>query len=89
MPFRPEDVQANRDFFRNKLRAEKQKADVVKKAQGDKDAGDFLLIDARPRDAFAKLHITSAVNAPLNELEALMPQLPKEKELVVYCWNHT
>lgn len=89
MAFSPEDIRANGDFFRNKLRAEKQRADVIKKARGEADAGDFLLIDVRPRDAFAKLHITSALNAPAGELDALMPKLPKDKELVVYCRNHT
>lgn len=51
--------------------------------------GDLVLVDSRPRDAFAKIHIMGAVNLPLAEADALAHLLPKERELVVYCWNHT
>lgn len=89
MPFSPEDVRANRDYFAHKLRAEKQKNDVVKKVQGKPDAGEFLLLDVRPRDAFAKAHITGAFSVPLDELGALAAQLPRDRELVTYCWSDT
>jgi rhodanese-related sulfurtransferase len=29
------------------------------------------------------------VNVPVAELAELAPKLPKDKELVTYCWNHT
>jgi len=67
MPFAPEDIRANRDYFAHKLRAEKQKNDVIKKVKGDPTAGDFLLLDVRPRDAFAKAHIAGAFSAPLED----------------------
>ncbi len=89
MPFSAEDIRANRDYFAHKLRAEKQKNDVIKKVKGEAGAGEFLLLDVRSRDAFAKAHIRGAFSAPLEELDALMAQLPKDRELVTYCWNDT
>ena len=88
MPFSPEDIKANADYFRAKLRAEKQVAGVVAWQKGDPAAGDFILVDSRPRDGFARSHIQGAVSLPLGELDALGGQLPKDRELVVYCWNH-
>lgn len=89
MPFSPEDIQANAAWFRAKLRAEKQKAAVVAWQKREPSPGDFLLVDTRPRDGFAKSHLTGAINLPIDELADLADQLPKDRELVVYCWNHT
>jgi rhodanese-related sulfurtransferase len=89
MAFSQEDLRANREYFAAKLRAERQKADVVKKVKREPDAPDFVLVDTRPREAFAKGHIQGAVSVPLAELRQLAPKLPRDKELVTYCWNHT
>jgi Rhodanese-like domain len=89
MAFSREDIRANREYFANKLRAEKQKNDVIKRVKGEPGAGEFLLLDVRPRDAFAKAHIRGAFSAPLEELGALTAQLPQDRELVTYCWNDT
>jgi rhodanese-related sulfurtransferase len=84
--FGPADVEANRAFFAAKLRAEKQKADVVK-AVKDGLGKPFLLLDVRSRDAFRKAHIQGAWCVPAEELAALVPLLPRDQELVTYCWN--
>jgi rhodanese-related sulfurtransferase len=89
MAFTQDDVRANRACFEAKLLAEKQKADVVKKAKKEPGAGDFLLLDTRPREMFAQGHIAGAISVPLAEIARLAPKLPREKELVTYCWNHT
>jgi rhodanese-related sulfurtransferase len=89
MPFAAEDIRANRDYFANKLRAETQKNDVIKRVKGEPGAGEFLLLDTRSRDAFAKAHIVGAFSAPLEELAALAAQLPHDRELVTYCWSDT
>jgi len=89
MPFSREDIQANREYFAHKLRAEKQKNDVIKMVKGEPGVGEFLLLDVRSRDAFAKAHIKGAFSAPLEELGALMAQLPQDRELVTYCWRDT
>ena len=44
---------------------------------------------AKQADAFAKAHIPGAVNVPVPELPQLAGQLPKDKELVAYCWSRT
>ena len=87
MPFTDEAIRANRDYFAAKLGAEKQKADVIKKVKEKK--GDFLLLDTRAREAFEQGHIEGAWCVPLAELDSLTPQLPQDRELVTYCWNHT
>lgn len=89
MPFSLEEIRANRDYFTHKLGAEKEKNEVIKKTKGEAGAGEFLLLDVRSRDAFAKAHIRGAFSAPLEELGALMAQLPKDRELVTYCWSDT
>ena len=89
MAFSQDDVQANREFFAAKLRAEKQKVDVLAKVKKEPGAGDFLLLDVRTRDAFAQGHIAGALSVPLADIPKLAPKLPKDNELVTYCWNHT
>ena len=89
MAFSQDEIRANREYFAAKLKAERQKADVVKKVKGEPGAPDFVLVDTRARDAFAQGHIRGAVNVPVAEIAALAPKLPRDKELVTYCWNHT
>jgi rhodanese-related sulfurtransferase len=87
MAFSPDEIRANRDYFASKIRAEKQKADVIKKVKGKQES--FLLLDTRTRDAFEKGHIEGAFCLPLDEIGVLAAGLPKDRELVTYCWNHT
>lgn len=87
MAFTKEDIEANRRFFEAKLRSSKQLNDAVHKVQDGK--GDFVLLDTRPRDAFAKGHIRGAWSAPLAELGSLSGDLPRDRELVTYCWKDT
>ncbi len=84
--FFDDDVCRNRDWFADKIRAEKEKAAVVKKVKEGK--GDFLLLDARPRDAFAAGHVPGAWCMPLAEVDRLAASLPRDRELVTYCWSH-
>jgi rhodanese-related sulfurtransferase len=89
MAFSQEEIRRNRDYFADKLRAERQLADVQHWVNKDEGAHEFVLIDTRARDAFAKAHIPGAVSVPLAELEQLAGQLPRDKELVTYCWSRT
>ncbi|HKA86025.1 MAG TPA: rhodanese-like domain-containing protein [Haliangiales bacterium] len=88
MAFTREDIEANRDFFADKLRAERQEVDIADWAKGTA-ALDIVLLDTRARDAFTRGHIRGAVCAPTEELRELMAELPRDKELVTYCWSHT
>ena len=86
MAFDPGEIRANRDYFAHKLRAEKSRAAVLKAVEGGNF--DFVLLDTRGRDAFASGHIPGAVCAPMEELEQLTASLPRDKELITYCWGH-
>lgn len=45
------------------------------------------IIDIRARDAFKEAHIEGASNIPLDELEAQLVDLDKEKEYYVICYS--
>ena len=87
MPFTPDDIRANRDFFAHKLKSEKQRNDVLKAVDG-KIPFDFLLLDARGKEAFNGGHIPGAWCMPDAGVDAMLAQLPKEREIVTYCWGH-
>jgi rhodanese-related sulfurtransferase len=86
MAFTAEDIRANRDYFLRKLHAEKQRNDVLHAVESGKF--NFVLLDTRGRQAFASGHIPGAVCAPMDEFGHLMAHLPKDKEIVTYCWGH-
>jgi rhodanese-related sulfurtransferase len=86
MPFTADDVESNRRHFAAKLRAEKQMSEAVTKVKEGR--GDFILLDTRARDAYRKAHILGAWSVPLAEIAALAPHIPKDRELVTYCWSH-
>jgi rhodanese-related sulfurtransferase len=86
MAYRPEEIEANRAFFEEKLRAEKQKNDVIHKVK-DGLGKPFLLLDVRPRAAFRRAHIQGAWCVPSEELASLVDRLPRDHELVTYCWS--
>lgn len=44
-----------------------------------------MLIDVRSREEFRKGHIAGAVSMPFTDLKKNAAQLPKDRELVVYC----
>ena len=88
MSFAAEDIRANRDYFVNKLRAEKQKNDVIKRVKGEPGASEFLLLDTRSRDAFAKAHIPGAFSAPLGGA-GRCAAAPQDRERVTDCWSDT
>ncbi|MDP9268484.1 MAG: rhodanese-like domain-containing protein [Acidobacteriota bacterium] len=87
MAFTPDEVRANRDYFAEKLKAEKQRSDVLKAVEG-KAPFDFVLLDTRGGEAFAAGHIPGAWSAGLEDLERAAGLLPKDKAIVTYCWGH-
>lgn len=86
MSFTDAEITANRAYFAHKLKAEKQRNDVLHAVQGG--AYDFVLLDIRDREAFNNGHIPGAWSAPLGELSEIAPKLPKDREIVTYCWGH-
>ncbi len=87
MSFSPDEIRANRDYFAHKLHAEKQRNDVLKAAEGAAPFN-FILLDTRGRDAFANGHIPGAWSVAESDLPEALALLPKDKEIVTYCWSH-
>jgi rhodanese-related sulfurtransferase len=47
-----------------------------------------ILVDVRNAPAhLKKVKIENAIEIPQNELEARISELPKDKTIVVYCWD--
>jgi rhodanese-related sulfurtransferase len=86
MMFDANEVKANYEYFVRKLRAEKQRNEVLKAVEGNKY--DFALLDTRGREAFASGHIPGAWCVPESEVEQSIAALPKDREIVTYCWSH-
>jgi rhodanese-related sulfurtransferase len=47
--------------------------------------GDVVLLDVRPEREYAAGHIAGARSAPVDELEALVGELPTRRQVVAYC----
>lgn len=47
--------------------------------------GEAMLLDVRPPEEFRSGHIAGARNAPLGELERLLGELPRHRQIVAYC----
>jgi len=87
MAFTSDEVRANYDCFAHKLKAEKQRNDVLKAVEGAAPF-DFVLLDTRGREPFANGHIPGAWCLSAEELAGSISQLPRDKEVATYCWGH-
>jgi ArsR family transcriptional regulator len=47
--------------------------------------GSVALLDVRPEDEFRAGHLPEAINIPLDQLEAMLAELPRDREIVAYC----
>ncbi len=48
-------------------------------------SGDVVLLDVRPAAEFRAAHIPGARSVPLEELQARIRELPRDKDIVAYC----
>jgi ArsR family transcriptional regulator len=48
-------------------------------------AGDVVVLDARPAEEYLAGHIAGAVSVPVGELERRLAELPPDKEVIAYC----
>ena len=87
MAIDPSELELLKAYFRAKIAAEKQTVDVVKKVK--EGVGDFVLLDTRARSAYAKEHIPGALSVPLDGVAEAAATLPRDRELVTYCWHST
>lgn len=78
-----DDAQA---FFQQKLRFETDPADVYTDIKNGVE--DFILLDVRSPEAYAKSHAVGALNLPSATIDATTTaHLQRDKLLVVYCWG--
>lgn len=49
------------------------------------DETDALIVDVRDPEEYAAGHVTGAVNFPLNEIRRRLDELPRDRELWLYC----
>ncbi len=49
------------------------------------DVDDILIIDVRTEGEYIDGHIAGAVNMPFDDIQNLIGDVPKDKQLVVYC----
>ena len=89
MPYTPRDVLTHDDSIAARVRAVRSMSDVVAWVEAEASPSDFLLLDVRSRETFAKGHVRGALNVPLAELDALREQLPIHREYVAYCGGGT
>jgi len=77
--------QAN-EFFATKLANETDCSDVYADIkEGNKN---YVLLDARSREAFDKSHAVTAVSMPHSEInEETFSEYDKDTLFVVYCWG--
>ena len=48
-------------------------------------SGEVVLLDLRPADEYESAHPAFALNVPIGELEQRLGEIPKHREVVVYC----
>lgn len=48
-------------------------------------ADDVVLVDVRPEQEFVAGHVPGAIHVPLEELEARLADLPRDRRIVAYC----
>ncbi len=76
-----------------KYQLEQVDYDYVKKAinQGNRNSVNAILIDARPEIKYQKGTIPSSLNIPdtkFDEYYSVLKDVPKEKEIIVYCGGY-
>ena len=74
-------------YFAAQLDAELGPHDVHRLLEADE--GGFVLLDVRSREGFTEAHLPGAQHIPLAALEQWLGELPKDQEIITYCWNVT
>jgi 3-mercaptopyruvate sulfurtransferase SseA len=83
----PEQLTRLKAYYEAKLFGEVE-INAVKHKVLDKQ-GVFVLLDARPREAFVAGHIRGALSVPLDQAGVAAKVLPADRQYVTYCWSHT
>ncbi|HYK82778.1 MAG TPA: rhodanese-like domain-containing protein [Gemmatimonadales bacterium] len=83
----PEQLVRLKAYYDAKIASEVEINAVKKKVQDKK--GIFVVLDARPREAFLAGHIPGALSVPLDQAGEAAKVLPVDRQYVTYCWSHT
>ncbi|MDR2948948.1 MAG: hypothetical protein LBV71_07045 [Prevotella sp.] len=74
------------NYFQSKVEATFSPMDYVSASKNAPE--DYVLIDVRNAPAhIRKVKILGSLEISLNELENRLSELPKNKTIVVYCWD--
>jgi len=57
----------------------------VQESQAKLAQGLAILVDVRSAESFAKSHAVGAISIPEEEMGARMNELPRDKEIILYC----
>ena len=49
------------------------------------EQGKVVVLDVRPEAEYRAGHIAGALSAPLEQLQAIAPELPRRREVIAYC----
>jgi rhodanese-related sulfurtransferase len=76
-----------KQYFAAKLSAELGPHNVQRLLEAKVE--DLVLLDVRSREGYREGHLPGAINIPFEELPARLKELPKDKEIITYCWDTT
>ena len=74
-------------YYSIKLAAELGPHNVKRLQELDRDG--IVVLDVRSPEGFRKAHVSGAINIPFEEFPTRMQTLPKQKEIITYCWSVT
>lgn len=60
-------------------------SDAFRQQFGERDGGDYQLIDVREEDEYAAAHIPGTVNIPLSELPARFDEISEDSPALFVC----
>ena len=60
-------------------------SDVFREEFGNRDSGEYQLIDVREQEEYAAAHIPGALNIPLSELPARFDEISEESPALLVC----
>ena len=79
----------NVEYIYSTVQLEDKTTVTLEEAKELFDAKEVLFLDARPSPIYKRGYIPGAISVPYNsmEKEKLMADIPKDKNLVVYCYS--
>jgi rhodanese-related sulfurtransferase len=72
-------------YYVTKMEAEWGPYDLQHALEANRDR--VVILDTRTPDAYAEEHIQGAINIPTDQLSQRLSELPKDKDIVPYCWT--